>query len=389
MVADTIERVAVLGAGRMGHGIAEVAAIAGDEVVLRDVDPDKLAEGYETVEWSLGKLAESGALEESPAAVLDRIEPTTDLADAADADLVIEAIPERLALKRETFERLEDVTDEGTLLASNTSSLPITAIASATDRPERVLGLHFFNPPVRMDAVEVIAGDATTNEVVDRAQAWVESIDKRPIRVETDVRGFVVNSVLGPYIDEPAWMVSAGEATIREADAAMVHRRGYPMGPFELADLTGIDVGYRIRREWGIDVPPIMERAVEAGDFGRTSGRGYYDYETGSGPDYETGAGADFDTLRVEARMVNRAASLVGGEVATVEDVDAGVRLGLNFPEGICRRADNIGLDVVLSKLRDVHEETGADRYDPHPHLELLVERGHVGVNASRGFYEY
>ena len=387
---DDIERVVVLGAGNMGHGITEAAAIAGYDVVMRDVDEDVLADGYEQIEWSVRKLVEKGEHDADPDAVLDRIDTATDLERAvADADVVIEAVPEKLALKRNVFTDLEEYTDEDALLATNTSSLSLTDIAAATDTPERVVGLHFFNPPVRMDLVEVVYGEQTSDDTAQRTYEFAESLGKTPIYVRKDVNGFVVNSVLGPFVEEPAWMVSADEATVEQADAAMVHERGYPMGPFELSDLTGIDVGYHIREEAGKPIPPVMEERVEAGDLGRKTGRGYYDYEDGEGATYEPEDAEGFDWLRVEARMVNEAAKLVGGDVATPEAVDTGMRLGTGFPEGPCSRGDDLGLDAVLEKLRDSRAATGSDRFEPADYLVDLVEAGKTGVDAGEGFYEY
>ncbi|ELY93927.1 3-hydroxyacyl-CoA dehydrogenase NAD-binding protein [Natrialba hulunbeirensis JCM 10989] len=390
MSFDSIDRVAVLGAGNMGHGITEVTAMGGYEVTMRDIEQDLVDDGYEQIAWSLEKLEEKDLLGESADTVLDRIDTTTDLKEAvADADLVIEAAPENLELKHDIFSDLEEFTTEDTLLATNTSSLPISDIAEVLDSPERVLGLHFFNPPVKMDLVEVIYGQETTDEVADAGYEWVESINKTPIYVRKDVRGFVVNTIVGPFGGEPAFMVSEGEATIREADATMAHERGYPMGPFELADLTGIDVGYHVRKEGGSPIPPITEEKVEAEELGQKTGKGFYDYENGDGADYQPEEAGDFDWLRVEARMINRAAFLVGEGVAKPEEVDTGVQLGLGFPEGICRRADKIGLDTVLEKLETLHEETGADRFEPHSYLEELVEEDKTGEDAGQGFYEY
>ncbi|ELY76244.1 3-hydroxyacyl-CoA dehydrogenase/enoyl-CoA hydratase family protein [Natrinema pallidum] len=390
MSLERIDRVAVLGAGNMGHGITEVTALAGYDVTMRDIKDEFVEDGYESIEWSLQKLEEKELIDESADEVLSRIETTTDLeAAVADADLVIEAAPEDLDLKHDIFTDLEEYTSGDTLLATNTSSLPISDIAEAVDSSERVLGLHFFNPPVKMDLVEVIYGEDTSDEAAEAGHDWVESIGKTPIYVRKDVRGFVVNTIVGPFGGEPAFMVSNGEATIREADATMVHERGYPMGPFELGDLTGIDVGYHVRKEGGDPIPPITEEKVDAGDLGQKTGTGFYDYEDGDGADYEPEDAGDFDWLRVEARMINRAAFLVGEDVATPEEVDTGVQLGLGFPEGICRRGDKIGLDSVLEKLETLFEETGEDRFEPHPYLKELVAEGKTGEDAGEGFYDY
>ncbi|WP_227377368.1 3-hydroxyacyl-CoA dehydrogenase/enoyl-CoA hydratase family protein [Haladaptatus halobius] len=390
MGVTDIERVAVLGAGNMGHGITEVVAMAGYPVMMRDIENDIVEDGYESIEWSLRKLAEKDRLDESPEDILGRIETTVDLeAAVSDADFVIEAAPERLDLKRDIFAELDELAPDGALLASNTSSLSITKIAEATDRPDRVAGMHFFNPPVKMDLVEVIYGAETDDETAEIVYEFVEAAGKTPIYVRKDVNGFVVNSVLGPFVDEPAWMVSNDEATVRQADAAMVHRRGYPMGPFELADLTGLDVGYHVRKEAGRDIPPILQEKVDAEELGRKTGTGYYEYEDDDGTDYAPEDGEGFDTLRVEARMVNEAAKLVGDDVATPEAVDTGMRLGTGFPEGPCGRADETGLDVVLSKLEELREETGEDRFEPADHLVELVEAGKTGRDSGEGFYEY
>lgn len=390
MNVDAIERVAVLGAGNMGHGITEVVALAGYEVTMCDINEEVTSDGYRSIEWSLEKLAEKGIVDEPPEEVLGRISTEADLEVAvSDADLVIEAAPERMELKKEIFADLDEFTSEGAILASNTSSLSITEIASATTRPEQVVGMHFFNPPVKMDLVEVIYGAETTDETAKAAYDFVEAIGKTPIYVRKDVNGFVVNSVLGPFGDEAGWMVSEGLYEVREVDAAMVHQRGYPMGPFELGDLTGIDIGYHVRKEAGKAVPPIVEEKVEAEELGQKTGKGYYDYEPGDGADYEPGQGEGVDTLRIEARIINEAAKLIGDDVATAEAIDTGLRLGAGFPEGPCRRADKLGLDEVLEKLETLHEEYGAERYEPAGHLRDLVESGKTGEEADAGFYDY
>ncbi len=391
VASEDIERVAVLGAGNMGHGITEIVALAGYDVVMRDINEEIVQDGYDDIEWSLSKLAENGIIDQDPDAVLDRVSTEVDLETAVDGvDLVIEAAPEDLELKREIYGNLDDFTPERAILASNTSSLPITDIAEGTDRPDQVVGMHFFNPPVKMDLVEVIYGAETSDETAEATYEFVESIGKTPIYVRKDVRGFVVNSVLGPFGDEAAWMVSNGEAEISEVDATMVHERGYPMGPFELGDLTGIDVGYHVRKEAGQPIPPVVEEKVEAEELGQKTGKGYYDYEDGDGADYgREDASDDFDWLRIEARIVNEAARLIGNDVATPDAIDTGMRLGAGFPEGPCRRGDKLGLDTILEKLETLHEETGADRYEPAGYLVDLVDEGKTGEESGEGFYEY
>ncbi|WP_323174142.1 3-hydroxyacyl-CoA dehydrogenase NAD-binding domain-containing protein [Natrialba sp. PRR66] len=390
MTCETVQRVAVLGAGSMGHGIAEVAALGGYDVTIRDIEPELVEDGYDNIEWSVEKLAEKGQLDESAETVLDRVETTTDLAAAvADADLVIEAVPERLDIKEDTFSTVDEYAPEHAILASNTSSLSISAIASATNRPEQVVGLHFFNPPVKMDLIEVTYGEATTDETAELAYEWAESIDKTPIYVRKDVHGFVVNTVLVPFMEEPAWMLSNDETTVRAADATMVYERGYPMGPFELNDFGGIDIAYHFRDASDQPVPPVIAQKVENDALGKKSGKGFYDYENGDGVDYDPEDITDFDTLRTEAVMINKAAWLIGTDVATPEAIDTGLRLGGNFPEGVCRRGDRLGLDTVLEKLETLHETHGADRYEPASYLVELVEDGFTGEDAGKGFYDY
>lgn len=389
MDLDDIKRVTVLGAGNMGHGITEVVALAGYEVVMRDIEQELVDEGYDQIKWSVEKLADKGRVDESPDQIMGRIETDVDLEKSVNSsDLVIEAAPENMELKKDIYSKLDQMTHTDAILASNTSSLSITEISRATDRENQVCGLHFFNPPVMMDLVEVIHGADTSTETADVAYDFVESIGKTPIHVRKDVNGFVVNRVLLPFMFEPAFMVSNGEATIREVDAAMTNECGYPMGPFELLDLTGIDVTHHVLKEADQEIPEILQEKVEAEDLGKKTGKGFYDYENG-GADYAPDDYDEFDTLRVEASMINQAAWLVGNDVATVEAIDTGMKLGAGFPTGICRRADKLGLNTVLEKLETLYEEYGIDRLSPSDHLVQMVDSGKTGEGAGEGFYDY
>ena len=388
---DDVRRVAVIGAGTMGHGIAELAALAKYDVALYDINDELVQKGYQAIEWSLQKLAEKELIKEDEAkSASGRVKTFTEIPKAVhDADVVVEAAPERMALKREIFHTLDESAPAHAILASNTSSLSISEIAKATHRPGQVAGMHFFNPPVKMALVEVIKGERTSDETLELITQLAEKFGKSPVKVHKDVFGFIVNRVLvGPFMFEPAWMVSRGETTIEAIDSRMKYFEGFPMGPFELQDLTGIDIGYYLSQEAGLPIPPIVEERVQANELGRKTGRGFYDYEDG-GADYAQDAGQDVDPTPVYALMVNEAADLLEQEVTTVADIDKAVQLGAGFPEGLLQRADQIGLDTLLETLRSLHKEHGDARYKPSSYLETMVEQGQTGKDVGRGFYSY
>lgn len=215
MDVDDIETVAVLGAGNMGHGIAEVAALSGYEVTLRDIKEEFVQNGYEQIEWSLGKLVENDRIsdEESDSA-LDRITPLVEMDEAvSDADIVIEAVPEQMNIKQDVYGEVEEYAPEEAILATNTSSLSITDLSEVTERAERFCGMHFFNPPVRMQLVEVISGEHTDTETLSVVEDLAESFDKTPVRVRKDTPGFIVNRILVPLMNEACWMVSEDVAS--------------------------------------------------------------------------------------------------------------------------------------------------------------------------------
>jgi 3-hydroxybutyryl-CoA dehydrogenase len=282
---ESVDTVGVVGAGTMGSGIAQVAATAGYDVVLRDVESAFLEDGLERIEDSLDRLVDRGDLSRADAeAALDRIETTTDLEALAGTDLVVEAAVENMDVKREIFADLDSVTDEDVVLATNTSTLSITTIAAATERPELVVGVHFMNPVPVMKGVEVVVGEKTAPEVVTLAHAFSESLDKETWESD-DKPGFVSNRILMPWINEGIRAFDEGVATKEDIDRGMKLGTNVPMGPLELADHIGLDVcldaTQTLHEELGDRYKPayLLKRKVDAGDLGKKTGQGFYEYD--------------------------------------------------------------------------------------------------------------
>jgi enoyl-CoA hydratase/3-hydroxyacyl-CoA dehydrogenase len=357
---EEIERTAVVGAGQMGRGIAAVSALGGYEVALCDIDEDQLEAAMEEIEWSLGKAVEHDrATDEEKAAAMDRIETYTETAEGvSDAQFVTEAAPENQDLKGSIFEDIDEHAPEEAILATNTSGLNITRIAEVTDRPEQVCGTHWFNPPMLMELVEVIETEHVDPDVADTAEAFIEGLGKTPIRCRMDIPSFIVNRLMRPYGRTAVWYVQWEEAGIEEVDSAMKYKAGFPMGPFELADYTG-SIQLSVEAEEGhltddrplkydTPVPDLIHEKYEQGHYGRKSGKGYYDYSEQDQPVISEAAGEEFDPLRIWAPTINEAAKLVQHDVASVEDIDTGAKLGGNWPTGPLEKADEVGLEPVI-----------------------------------------
>jgi 3-hydroxybutyryl-CoA dehydrogenase len=280
-----IKKVGVLGAGLMGHGIAQVTAQAGYDVVLREVDDDRLAKGIGKIEKQLGKAVEKGKLEQGDAdAARGRIQGTLDYADFADCDLVVEAITEDLQMKLDMWRELDGIVKDGAVLATNTSSLPVIAQAAVTKRPDRMIGLHFFNPAQVMKLVEVIRSVATADEAFDVGVAFGDSLGKLTVKTK-DKAGFIVNRLLVPYMLDAMRAYEEGVGSITEIDEAMKAGAGHPMGPLTLADFVGLDtmgsicdVMFDEFRERRFAQPPTLRKMLAAGWYGRKTGMGFYDY---------------------------------------------------------------------------------------------------------------
>jgi enoyl-CoA hydratase/3-hydroxyacyl-CoA dehydrogenase len=385
MDVDDIDTIAVLGAGNMGHGIAEVAAIAGYDVHLRDIKEEFVQNGYDQIEWSLGKLAENDQLGEDEAdAALDRVTTYVDFeAAVADVDFVVEAVPEKMEIKQDVYTELEEYAPEDAVFATNTSSLSITDLSEVTERPERFCGMHFFNPPVRMQLVEVISGEHTDDEVLDLTEALAEDFGKTPVRVRKDSPGFVVNRILVPLLNEAAWLVHDDEATIDEVDSTTKYDIGLPMGAFELADQVGIDVSHDVLDYMqsvlgeAYEPCPLLVEKVEAEALGKKTGAGFYDYgEDGEGADVPTDQIREDVADRLTAVMANEVAKLVGGDVADPAEIDEAVMLGAGYPEGPAKMADSAGIAHLHETLADAHEASGHPRYEPADTLAEMAESG-------------
>jgi 3-hydroxybutyryl-CoA dehydrogenase len=402
----------------MGAGIAQLACRSGARTILFDPIPDALARGVEKLTDGFNKDAARGRLsEEQAAAGVARLEVAEDMTAFADCELVIEAVPERIELKHEIYSRLSEIVSEQCVLASNTSSLLVTAIAATATRPERVVGMHFFNPAPVMRLLEVVAGVESSTEALALAIATGEAMGKTVI-VAKDGPGFLVNRCNRPFGLEALRLLQERIADIETIDRAMRVEGGFRMGPFELMDLVGVDTGLEISKsfyEQSFYEPrwqpsPITARYVAAGLHGRKTGRGYYDYSRNpyrapdpdrdpnsdpSGTEAKTGAETNVAPAhggvleRIVCQVINECAFALGEGVGSAEDIDTGMVLGLNYPRGPLAWADQIGLDHVLAVLDGLCDEYREARYRPAPELRRLVRAGQLGRSSGAGFFAY
>jgi len=373
MNIDDIKTVAVLGAGDMGHGIAEVALITGYRVNLYDIKQEFVEKGQRRIMESLDKLASKGRVPtEHVEKIRDELlKTTTDLSDAVkDADLVIEAAPEVLDLKRKIFAEIDKAAPAHAMLASNTSTMSITEIAKATGRPEKVLGMHYFNPAVIMKLVEVIRGEQTSDETIDVAHEYVQKIGKAPVIVKKDVPGFIVNRVNAPAGVLVTAIIESGEIEPEALDA-FVRSLGAPMGPCELQDYVGIDISVNGAKYYTETIhpdfapPPHLLKMLEEGNLGKKTGTGYFDWSQGR-PTIDLSKATDkFDPMDTIAVQINEACKLIEMGVCSAEDVDLALTNSGGNPMGPMAVAANIEPADLVKRLEGLAEKYSKEIFKP------------------------
>lgn len=373
-----IRNITVLGSGIMGHGIAQVSAMSGYNVVLRDIEQQFLDKALEKIKWSLEKLVSKEKITQSQSdEIISRIRTKVDLREAVrDADLVIEAVPEIMDLKKKVYSELDEVAGKGVIFASNTSTLPITEIANTTSNPERFVGIHFFNPPQLMKLVEVIPGQKTSQDVLRQTVEYVKSVKKEPVVCKKDVPGFIVNRLFIPLVHEACWLRQREGLSMEEIDSAVKFKMGFPMGIFELADFTGMDVIHKatveleLRDKKVIFPHPDIERLYNAKKLGQKSGEGFYKYsdEKYERVQLDEKLAQKCDPIQLVANILNNAAWLVTNGASDIAEIEKAAQLGLGLKKPLFDTAREIGIRNIVSELNGLAKKHGKF-YEPDPLL--------------------
>ena len=373
-----IKNITVLGSGIMGHGIAQVSAMSGYNVVLRDIEQKFLDKAMEKIKWSLDKLVSKEKISQSQAEqIYSRIKPVIDLKEAVkDCQLVIEAVPEIMDLKRKVYDELDKVASDDVIFASNTSTLPITEIANTISRPNRFIGIHFFNPPQLMKLVEVIPGKQTSSEIVDKTVEFVRSVKKEPVLCKKDVPGFIVNRLFIPLVHEACYVMDRQKNQLTEIDSAVKFKLGFPMGIFELADFTGMDVIHKATVEMHqrdkkvINPHPKIEQLYNEKKMGQKSGEGFYKY---SDDKYERiplteDLAQKCNPIQLVANILNNAAWLVTNKASDIQEIEKAAQLGLGLKKPLFETAKEYGISNIVKELEGLASKHGKF-YEPDPLL--------------------
>jgi 3-hydroxybutyryl-CoA dehydrogenase len=375
--------VGVLGAGSMGSGIAQIAATQDHQVVLVDLNDLALAKAEESLKKILARLVEKEKINEATSsAIIGRIKFSNNINDFSTCGIVIEAIIENIDIKQQVFAQLEEIVNDDCILASNTSSLSIASIASACNNSERVIGIHFFNPAPLMPLVEIIPAVQTSEATKKTARTLIDSWKKVTVLTK-DTPGFIVNRVARPFYGEALKIYEEGIADFATIDWAMTELAGFRMGPFTLMDYIGNDINYTVTETvfaafyYDPRYRPsfTQKRHSEAGWYGRKSGRGYFNYAEGiekPEPTKDEELGSEIAN-RIIVMLINEAIDALFLNIATKEDIDLAMTKGVNYPAGLLRWADEIGLEDVLLRLEFLHAEYGDDRYRPSVLLRRMV----------------
>jgi enoyl-CoA hydratase/3-hydroxyacyl-CoA dehydrogenase len=383
MKVEDIKKIAVMGAGDMGHGIAEVALLAGYKVALRDIEQRFVDKGLSRIRESMDKLVQKQKItEENKRAMLANIETFVDIAESVkDADFVVEAVPEVMDLKKQVFQALDAAAPKHAVLASNTSNMSITEIASTTKRPEQVVGFHFFNPAVLMKLVEVTKGEKTSEETMQVAYNLAQKMSKAPVRVEKDSIAFVYNRINAPTGLLLNLMLEKGIAAPVEIDAKM-KQMGMPMGPYEIMDYAGLDVAYhsfvyfadKLSKDY---TPPSWLKAkIDAGELGKKAGKGIFDWSKGRPEIDPSRAKEDFDPTVLIALQVNEATKLLeGGVVKSPDEIDQAIINGGGAAFGPFQLGKGIGWDKLAKICEDLARKYGIKSFEP---TEML-KKGKIG----------
>jgi len=378
-----LNKITVLGSGIMGHGIAQISAMNGYQVVLRDIEQKFLDSAMDKIKWSLDKLVEKNKIKkEESEKIYGRIKPIVDLKDALiDTDLLIEAVPEDLNLKKKVYSEVDQFAEEKTVYASNTSTLPISEISQLTSRPDRFIGLHFFNPPQLMKLVEVIPGARTEKSIVDLGINLVKSFGKDPIVCNKDVPGFIVNRIFIPLVHEAAYCLESDGKTMTQIDSAVKFKLFLPMGIFELADYTGIDVIHKAtvemysRDKKVIHPHPMIAQLFSSGKLGKKSGDGFYSY---GDKNYERvplseEEAKQYDPIRMLSVALNNASWLITNKVCNKEDLELALRLGMGLKKELFEIGKEYGFENIINTLNQLKKGNELF-YTPDPYLVTLLK---------------